>query len=605
MKKIIFVLYLLLLCPFCPSLAWGACTEGNECIKEGTTYICPTLELACIQDAHDDASNGDTILLPVGTLEWPAATTSTLKLTKAIKLIGQGKTSTTIQQQYNTGSGINCYTGNLAFSNAACFISFKPNAAAIATIDEWEDTNTFEISNIHFEILNQGSSTNQTLGLCIVPDTQTPIRRVKIHDNKYSGFSGRAVMSSKHTYGVFYKNDLYGPRPNYPLASNNDSWNYYPTTPGMAGNGDSWYVEDNTFYASGYASAFGGGGHGAAWVLRYNTMQPDTAKPQDYWEAHGNQKGGIASTQVIESYGNYLNRDTLQGVNQRGGKLFAFFNHMYDAVFRLWEEYSDTVSGSVYDDKCPENLPQLCNVDGCRCQKANDVYLINNRKISNNSLATTSVVFDCLDRLGVEQCVPYTAPELVENREYFKHNESFDGTVGVGCGAIGNRPNTCTTGVGYWATDQSCTDLTGMVGTNPTTPISGTLYKCTATDTWTEYYTPYTYPHSLRGETPPDPEEGPWLVSVGGDAGCYFVPHNPAYVEDGQTTEVGVYAATNYSVATVSGCGGTWGGEGTYTTAAVTGDCEVACTSKKLSPDTAIGSGAAVKFGVGAGAIVR
>jgi hypothetical protein len=26
---------------------------------------------------------------------------------------------------------------------------------------------------------------------------------------------------------------------------------------------------------------------------------------------------------------------------------------------------------------------------------------------------------------------------------------------------------------------------------------SGLLYKCTATDTWTLYYTPYTYPHPL------------------------------------------------------------------------------------------------------------
>jgi hypothetical protein len=78
---------------------------------------------------------------------------------------------------------------------------------------------------------------------------------------------------------------------------------------------------------------------------------------------------------------------------------------------------------------------------------------------------------------------------------------------GVGCGTLASRPTTCTTGVGYWATNQSCSSpLTGMVGINPTTPISGTLYKCTAPNTWTAYYTPYTYPHPLRTDCTYYPE---------------------------------------------------------------------------------------------------
>lgn len=95
---------------------------------------------------------------------------------------------------------------------------------------------------------------------------------------------------------------------------------------------------------------------------------------------------------------------------------------------------------------------------------------------------------------------------IAENSQWWtQRTGSFDGTGataaggGVGCGTLASRPATCTTGVGYWATNQSCSDLTGLVGKSPTTPISGTLYKCTATDTWTSYYTPYTYPHPLRG----------------------------------------------------------------------------------------------------------
>jgi hypothetical protein len=87
------------------------------------------------------------------------------------------------------------------------------------------------------------------------------------------------------------------------------------------------------------------------------------------------------------------------------------------------------------------------------------------------------------------------------NRDYYqqfgpgKYGEqgTFDGTHGIGQGSLAptnpsayaNAPN-CTAGpggntpgVGFWNTSNQ------------------TLYVCTATNTWTAYYTPYTYPHPL------------------------------------------------------------------------------------------------------------
>jgi len=86
-----------------------------------------------------------------------------------------------------------------------------------------------------------------------------------------------------------------------------------------------------------------------------------------------------------------------------------------------------------------------------------------------------------------------------ENRDYylelpnFKEPVNFNGTAGIGQGRLSARPSTCTPVVGYWAIDTK------------------TLYTCTAKNTWTNFYTPYTYPHPLVGSsgTPPAPPTGP------------------------------------------------------------------------------------------------
>lgn len=86
-----------------------------------------------------------------------------------------------------------------------------------------------------------------------------------------------------------------------------------------------------------------------------------------------------------------------------------------------------------------------------------------------------------------------------QNRDYYLYTltwngssftgTAFNGTVGTGSGTLAARPATCTTGVAYWVTNEGLWNQSG----GP----QGRLYICGPTDTWSLYYTPYTYPHPL------------------------------------------------------------------------------------------------------------
>jgi hypothetical protein len=97
-----------------------------------------------------------------------------------------------------------------------------------------------------------------------------------------------------------------------------------------------------------------------------------------------------------------------------------------------------------------------------------------------------------------------------QNIDVFIDNASFNGTTGTGFGSLAARPSACTAGPGgtYY------TSPTGSYGVayfaTDANGGQGELYVCTATNTWTPIYEPYTYPHPLvsgsgTGGNPPNP----------------------------------------------------------------------------------------------------
>jgi len=413
------------------------------------------------------AKGGDTVVVPAGSgsTVWD----NTLVITKGVKLIGPGKNNLKVVSNHDATAPTTAWTsGNF-------LIVYKPDA----TLNE-----PFRLSGFTFDMNNKCG------GLFLYNPDATPINNIRVDNNSFlnaktSVGTMRAIIVYGTVYGVIDNNvfsgnakciDSYG--------ANTTSWNNLTFSFGSA---DNLYYEDNTFYLTTTPHSGGAGGRYAA---RYNTYYYDAGGLYPWFDAHGNQIGANLSAMGTEIYGNKLYHGyPTSGVSlfaQRGGKAVVFNNDISSSgsiIGQTWEEYWD---GYNLPATGPSGQPQ----------HVSDSYYWGNKKNS----ATPVKFLISMDYYNRSQDIVNAPAVLVENLTHWQQAESFDGTSGIGCGTSSARPIKCTAGVAYWETNQSCTNLAGMTGANPTSPISGTLYKCTTTNTWTQAYIPYKYPHPLRVE---------------------------------------------------------------------------------------------------------
>jgi len=466
--------------------------------------------------AINNAPNGDTVTVPAGTCTW--STTVTLPSTKDLTLKGAGMNATVI----------NCPAPYLDDD-----VEVQPNCLVIP------NSRTYVISGFHFIVTSPFTSPGAEILLHRV-DAAVPGKYHHVHDNTFT-FSGLAYGS----IGIWGEpaTNCDGPTHVHPsvLYDHNAFNNVRVLAAGTACAGatefhaqhrlwaqtppvGSWpemvYVENNTFTsiappfpADGGLINFVDTNYGGRYVARFNTIASGPGVRGAYAEVHGIQ-GLNRASQWKEIYKNthavgFENFFGLAFIRSGSGVLWgnrvgANAQEMRLDIQRVWDTEFDS-SGVIPPGRCngSSNWDGNAHQTGYPCRDQIGRMKDNALWSPGAPYAQDLAPFYFWDNLkgASTQYVPALnspeegvdqSPWIMENRDWYTQNTSFNGTSGVGVGVLASRPSTCTTGVAYWATNQ------GSWNTTLALNASGRLDKCVATNTWQAgFYVPYTYPHPL------------------------------------------------------------------------------------------------------------
>ncbi len=437
---------------------------------------------------------------------WSCTSGSTsAQINSAISSASDGATITLANGSYSfTGVSLNGRNGLtvICASERGCTLSASGLIFDLNTASSNRISNLMRISGFVFSSTSGGSPT-------IWIEGDVTVDKLRIDHCTFNQTQGIAIMtghtaSTHRVNGVIDHNTFQGSTHNYPLAifgAGDNDWGG-----SLQGTAENLFVEDNVFnYANENLAASGmDSWNGGRLVVRYNSITNARVA------VHGVCHGGPAN---LEVYNNTISNTSSDGgyriIHHQGSGEFMVFNNalspasstmalLYYRSSNPNPEGCGTCDGSQSEDGNRSPLATYHGYPGYRQPgrtgngSLRPIYLWNNRYSSTGNEASLSV-----ESAGGTSLLEY---HIVKNRDYYEAVSKsaqtataspFSGTAGMGFGTLANRPTTCTTnssesggGVGYFATDQG---------------PQGILYRCSAANTWTVHYQPYTYPHPLVG----------------------------------------------------------------------------------------------------------
>ena len=472
------------------------------------TYTAASCAESDVSTAIGMASTGDTVIIPSCSSTTPGGSntwSSILAINTAITLQGQGVGKTVLIDNVPKGT---CATGPIIVMQPSGTAAWRVTGMTIEA-----ETTDVGFCTSHFSI-GGGSHAFR-------------IDNITFNDDGFSpaGGSADAIIPSGDLWGVIDHVTCNNARrrcvldhaqagSNPPTSLEDTYW----SVPDTMGTQQAVFMENDTCNQSSpntgsncFACEFG-----ARCVIRFSTMSTIGS--------HGPESAD-RSVRQMEIYNNTFNMTGTSGgtaIDVRGGTGMVFDN---------------TATTAAYGNAMTELSYYRCNASGQGCGSYFPWGQCNGVIYNGNNALWDSGSYPCLDQPGRGQGVLInragcsggsssctaagwpneaqdpiyewgnnnngttnpgitafpagTSPtQVLANADYYASTASFTGASGVGVGTLASRPSTCTAGVAYWATDQGNWNQSGSGG-------QGQLYQCSATNAWTTYYTPYTYPHPL------------------------------------------------------------------------------------------------------------